>query len=79
MCLWAMVFVCEGLTALVEMLMIFPILVLGIRYAWSDRTLEWARYRRRRHLPDTALAKRTRRLLTRDEHLDGSPRRCSRR
>ncbi len=39
---WAVVFVREGMTALVEMLMFILILVLGILYAWRERALEWA-------------------------------------
>ena len=39
---WAVVFVREGMTALVEMLMFIVILVLGILYAWRERALEWA-------------------------------------
>lgn len=39
---WAAVFVREGTTALVEMLMFIVILVLGILYAWRERALEWA-------------------------------------
>ena len=39
---WAVVFVQEGVTALVEMLMFIAILLLGILYAWRERALEWA-------------------------------------
>ncbi len=39
---WAVVFVEEGLVALVEMLMFIVILLLGILYAWRERALEWA-------------------------------------
>ena len=39
---WAVVFVREGMIALVEMLMFIVILVLGILYAWRERALEWA-------------------------------------
>jgi NADH-quinone oxidoreductase subunit A len=39
---WAVVFVREGLTALVEMLMFIVILALGILYAWREKALEWA-------------------------------------
>ena len=39
---WAVVFVEEGLVALVEMLMFILILLLGILYAWRERALEWA-------------------------------------
>lgn len=39
---WAVVFVEEGMTALVEMLMFIGILVLGILYAWREHALEWS-------------------------------------
>lgn len=39
---WAVVFVEEGIVALVEMLMFIVILLLGILYAWRERALEWA-------------------------------------
>ena len=39
---WAVVFVREGMKALVEMLMFIVILLLGILYAWRERALEWA-------------------------------------
>ena len=39
---WAVVFVEEGTTALVEMLMFIAILLLGILYASRERALEWA-------------------------------------
>lgn len=39
---WAVVFVREGIVALVEMLMFIVILVLGILYAWRERAFEWA-------------------------------------
>lgn len=39
---WAVVFVEEGVVALVEMLMFIAILLLGILYAWRERALEWA-------------------------------------
>lgn len=39
---WAVVFVEEGIVALVEMLMFIAILLLGILYAWRERALEWA-------------------------------------
>lgn len=38
---WAVVFVREGITALVEMGMFLLILSLGILYAWRERTFEW--------------------------------------
>ena len=39
---WAVVFVREGLVALVEMGMFIIILLLGVLYAWRERALEWA-------------------------------------
>lgn len=39
---WAVVFVREGVIALVEMFMFIVILMLGILYAWRERALEWA-------------------------------------
>ena len=39
---WAVVFVNEGLTALMEMAMFITILVLGILYAWREGALGWA-------------------------------------
>ena len=39
---WAVVFVREGIAALMEMLMFIAILMLGILYAWRERALEWA-------------------------------------
>ena len=39
---WAVVFVEEGVVALVEMLMFIAILVLGILYAWREGALRWA-------------------------------------
>ena len=39
---WAVVFVDEGVKALVEMLMFIAILLLGILYAWRERALDWA-------------------------------------
>ncbi len=39
---WAVVFVEEGVLALVEMLMFIVILLLGILYAWREGALEWA-------------------------------------
>ncbi|MGI9118752.1 MAG: NADH-quinone oxidoreductase subunit A [Acidimicrobiales bacterium] len=39
---WAVVFVEEGVVALVEMMMFILILVLGILYAWREGALEWA-------------------------------------
>lgn len=39
---WAVVFVGEGMKALVEMLMFIAILVLGILYAWREGALRWS-------------------------------------
>ena len=39
---WAVVFLEEGVVALVEMLMFIVILLLGILYTWRERALEWA-------------------------------------
>ena len=39
---WAVVFVAEGLVAMVEMGMFIGILLLGVLYAWRERALEWA-------------------------------------
>jgi NAD(P)H-quinone oxidoreductase subunit 3 len=39
---WAVVFVEEGLVALVEMGMFLFILVLGVLYAWREGALRWA-------------------------------------
>ncbi|CAN5562733.1 NADH-quinone oxidoreductase subunit A [soil metagenome] len=39
---WAVVFVTEGFTALMEMMMFIAILLLGILYAWREGALEWA-------------------------------------
>jgi NADH:ubiquinone oxidoreductase subunit 3 (subunit A) len=39
---WAVVFLREGMVALVEMLMFILILVLGVLYAWRERAFEWA-------------------------------------
>jgi NADH-quinone oxidoreductase subunit A len=38
---WAVVFVREGVVALVEMLMFIVILLIGVVYAWRERSLEW--------------------------------------
>jgi NADH:ubiquinone oxidoreductase subunit 3 (subunit A) len=38
---WAVVFVREGLIAMVEMAMFIAILLLGVLYAWRERALEW--------------------------------------
>jgi NADH:ubiquinone oxidoreductase subunit 3 (subunit A) len=39
---WAAVFVREGLLALIEMLMFILILVVGMVYAWREKSFEWA-------------------------------------
>ncbi len=39
---WAVVFVREGMKALVEMVMFIAILLLGILYAWREHALEWS-------------------------------------
>jgi NADH:ubiquinone oxidoreductase subunit 3 (subunit A) len=39
---WAVVFVDEGLIALIEMFMFIVILLFGILYAWRERALSWA-------------------------------------
>ena len=39
---WAVVFVREGVIAMVEMGMFIIILLLGVLYAWRERALEWA-------------------------------------
>jgi NADH:ubiquinone oxidoreductase subunit 3 (subunit A) len=39
---WAVVFVREGATALVEMLMFIAVLLIGVLYAWRERALKWA-------------------------------------
>ena len=39
---WAVVFLSEGLIAMVEMAMFITILLLGVLYAWRERALEWA-------------------------------------
>lgn len=39
---WAVVFLREGLIAMVEMAMFIAILLLGVLYAWRERALEWA-------------------------------------
>jgi len=38
---WAVVFVEEGLLALIEMLMFILILVVGMVYAWREKSFEW--------------------------------------
>jgi NADH-quinone oxidoreductase subunit A len=38
---WAVVFLSEGLVAMVEMAMFIAILLLGVLYAWRERALEW--------------------------------------
>jgi NADH-quinone oxidoreductase subunit A len=39
---WAVVFVREGAVALVEMGWFILILLLGVLYAWRERSLGWA-------------------------------------
>ncbi len=39
---WAVVFVREGVVAMVEMTMFITILLLGVLYMWRERALEWA-------------------------------------
>ncbi len=39
---WAVVFIREGLLALIEMLMFILILVVGMVYAWREKSFEWA-------------------------------------
>jgi NADH:ubiquinone oxidoreductase subunit 3 (subunit A) len=39
---WAVVFVREGAVALAEMGMFIVILLLGVLYAWRERSLGWA-------------------------------------
>lgn len=39
---WAVVFLREGVKAMVEMLMFIVILTLGILYAWRERAFEWS-------------------------------------
>jgi NADH:ubiquinone oxidoreductase subunit 3 (subunit A) len=39
---WAVVFVDEGLIALIEMFMFIVILLFGILYTWRERALSWA-------------------------------------
>ncbi len=38
---WAVVFVRQGLLALIEMLMFILILVVGMVYAWREKSFEW--------------------------------------
>lgn len=39
---WAVVFVREGVIALVEMAWFITVLLLGVLYAWRERSLGWA-------------------------------------
>jgi len=39
---WAVVFVREGVVAMVEMAMFITILLIGVLYTWRERALEWA-------------------------------------
>ncbi len=38
---WAVVFVSEGIVAMVEMAMFIAILLLGVLYAWRERAFDW--------------------------------------
>ncbi|MHB8960877.1 MAG: NADH-quinone oxidoreductase subunit A [Candidatus Limnocylindrales bacterium] len=38
---WAVVFVSEGIVAMVEMGMFIAILLLGVLYAWRERAFTW--------------------------------------
>jgi NADH-quinone oxidoreductase subunit A len=38
---WAVVFVSEGIVAMVEMAMFIGILLLGVLYAWRERAFDW--------------------------------------
>ena len=38
---WAVVYVTEGLTALVEMLMFIVVLLVGVLYAWREGAFRW--------------------------------------
>ena len=38
---WAVVYVTEGVTALVEMLMFIVVLLVGVLYAWRERAFRW--------------------------------------
>jgi NADH-quinone oxidoreductase subunit A len=38
---WAVVFVSEGIIAMIEMGMFIVILLLGVLYAWRERALDW--------------------------------------
>jgi NADH-quinone oxidoreductase subunit A len=38
---WAVVFVSEGLIAMIEMGMFIVILLLGVLYAWRERAFDW--------------------------------------
>lgn len=39
---WAVVFIREGVIALVEMAWFIAVLLLGVLYAWRERSLGWA-------------------------------------
>jgi len=39
---WAVVFVSEGMIAMIEMGMFIGILLLGVLYAWRERAFDWA-------------------------------------
>lgn len=38
---WAVVYVTEGVTALVEMLMFIVVLLVGVLYAWREGAFRW--------------------------------------
>ena len=38
---WAVVYVREGVTALMEMVMFIVILLIGVFYAWREHALDW--------------------------------------
>ena len=38
---WAVVYVTEGMTALVEMLMFIAVLLVGVLYAWREGAFRW--------------------------------------
>ena len=38
---WAVVYVTEGITALVEMLMFIVVLLVGVLYAWREGAFRW--------------------------------------
>ena len=38
---WAVVYVTEGMTALIEMLMFIVVLLVGVLYAWREGAFRW--------------------------------------